>query len=261
MGQFLRDQKVTNVTIDEATLDRLNDVFLARVATHNAGVPEGPKHVVHFYVIRFDQKGYRFVDFADVKKHFRDAGDVERVIYTMDSGENRQTQSLSGGHFELRLDAKDANSCWLTVTADNKDWVEATFSEVADILAGQRNWSRYVRTQWTGLLIQVVGVAIGFLLSLWAALKISPRLTIDNAFVIAFFFALLIYSNIWSYINAQIVKVIDFSFPNVRFKRAGKDALHLATQTLVGGLIITFTAFLLDKLFSLVGSAISSFVK
>jgi hypothetical protein len=49
MGQFLRDQRVKNVTIDEPALIRLNEAFLARVLAHNATVPEaetpscGPK--------------------------------------------------------------------------------------------------------------------------------------------------------------------------------------------------------------------------
>ena len=265
MGQFLRDLRVTNVTIDEATLHRLNQVFLARAAVHNASVPEGEPHdhrrVVCFYVIRFDDKGYRFVNFADVVRCFREAGIVQRVIYTMDTGQSRASQLLFGTYFDLRLDAMDANNCSLTVTADNQDWVEATFIAITDVLAGQRSISKYVRTPWTGLAVQLLGVAIGFLLSLWAAVKIAPLLAIDNAFVITFFFALLIYSNIWGYVNAQLTKLIDFSFSNVRFKRPGRDMVHAATQYVVGGLVIVLLAYLLDKLFTLVGFALRSLFK
>ena len=260
MGQFLRDLRIRNVTVDEAALTRINEVYLARVAAHNEGIPEGPERVVFHYVIRFDEKGYRFVNINDVLKCFRDAGTVERVIYSMDSGKNRQTSGLFGTNLELRLD-RDPNTCWLNVSADNKDWVDTTFTGIAEILTAHKSWSRYVRTQWTGLLIQILGVAIGFLISLWAALKISPMLTLENAFVITFFFALLIYSNVWAYINGQISRLIDFCFPNVRFKRPRKDFVYMAVQTLVGGLLIGLTAFLLDKLFDLVGATLSSFFR
>lgn len=261
MGQFLRDQRIRNLKIDGTALDRLNDLFLARVQAHNANVSDPAKRVVYFYVIRFDEKGYRFTDFAEVKKHYQEADYVERVIFTMDTAENRSTSGLFGTSLELRIDAKDQNSCWLTVSADNKDWVDATYSGINDILLRQKSFSGYIRNQWIGLLVQVVGIVIGFLISLWAAAQIAPSLKLENAFVVAFFFSLLIYSNIWGYINAQIVRLLDFAFPNIGFKRTGKDALHWFVQAMVGGLIVTLAAFVLDRLFGLAGKVLSSFVK
>jgi hypothetical protein len=232
MGQFLRDQLVKNVSIDEATLDRLKDAFEARVALLNVGVLEdAPGRAVLFYIIRFDEKGYRFVDFDDVKKCFREARHVKRLVFTVDSALHRNSGAIFGTHCDLRIDAKDEKACWLTVTADSKDWVDVTVVNITEVLADQKTLSGLVRTPWSGLIIQLAGVLVGFVLSLWAALKVAPFLNIDNAFVVTLFFALLIYSNVWGYTNAQITKVVDFSFPNVRFKRAGKDWLHLAVQT------------------------------
>ena len=136
-----------------------------------------------------------------------------------------------------------------------------TFVNISEVLDDRKTWSGLVRTPWTGLLIQLAGVLVGFVLSLWAALKIAPFLSLDNAFVVTFFFAFLIFSNVWGYINGQIVRVVEFSFPNVRFKRVGRDWKHLAVQTVVGGLAITFAAFLIDRMFSLIGSVIASFIK
>lgn len=261
MGQFLRDQKVKNVGIDESTLDRLNDAFAARVALHNVGLQANDSAIaVLFYIIRFDEKGYRFVTFDDVKKCFREARDVERIVFTVDSGLNRSAGPILGTNCDLRLD-KDPNACWLTVTGDSKDWVDVTFVNITEVLGGQKTWSRLIRTPWTGLLIQLAGVLIGFVLSLWAAQKIAPLLNIDNAFVVVLFFSLLIYSNVWAYINTQIARVVDFSFPNVRFRRVGKDWVHLAVQSVVGGLAITFGAFVIDKMFTLVGTVVASFIK
>jgi hypothetical protein len=262
MGQFLRDQRLKNVGIDENTLDRLKDSFESRVALHNIGKqPNDPAIAILFYIIRFDEKGYRFVNFDDVKKCFREARDVERIVFTVDSGLNRSSGPIFGTHCDMRFDAKDPNACWLSVTADNKDWVDVTFVNITEVLDGQKTWSRLVRTPWTALLVQLAGVLVGFVLSLWAAQKIAPFLSIDNAFVVVLFFSLLIYSNVWGYINTQIGRVVDFSFPNVRFKRTGKDWVHLAVQSAVGGLAITFGAFLIDKMFTLVGTMVASFIK
>ena len=160
MGQFLRDQRLRNLNIDEAALDKLNIVFVARVAAKNAPLlPPQPPHnspsgaqaaagvqtpqppqagqgvlvaqpqpagqvagfgaqpaqaqvtqVLHkiafpYYVLRFDDKGYRFTNFADVKQNYSEANEVERVIFVVDSGENRQSGGMSGTQLELRLDA------------------------------------------------------------------------------------------------------------------------------------------------------------
>jgi hypothetical protein len=93
MGQFLRDQKLANVTLDEAALNRLNGIFLARVATHNAFVPQEQSHSlgISFYVVRFDDRGYRFINFNDVLKDYSEAGTVERDIFTMEAPEYRQS--------------------------------------------------------------------------------------------------------------------------------------------------------------------------
>ncbi len=262
MAQFLRDQQLTNITIAEADLDRLNDLFLARVTVHNQGIPAGnPALAIPFYVIRFDNKGYRFIDFADVRRCFREARAIERVVFTIDSTENRRSQSLTGIQFELRLDAKDLKGNYLVVTADSKDWVDATFSAFSEILSGQRSMSRYVRTQWTGLLVQILGVATGFVFSLWAAFKIAPKLSFEQSFVVTFFFALLIYSNVWGYINAQIWRLIDFAFPNVRFQRDDKDFWYRAVQTLVGTALLGIGGLILDRLLGWVGSVLGSLMK
>ncbi len=256
MGQFLRDQRIKNVSIDLAALRQLNDIFVARWQAHNGSVPEGPARAVPSYVIRFDEKGYRFVNFDDVVKCFLEARHVERVIYTIDSGLHRQSSGLLGVNCELRMDAKDQNLCWLTVTADNKDWVDTTFAAFSEALAGQHNWNGLVRTAWTGLLVQLLGVVIGFVFGIWAAVKVSPRLAIDNAFAITLVFALLIYSNIWGYVNAQITRAIDLALPNLRFKRPDKDLMYFLIQAVVVGLIVSLVLYVLNVLFGFIGSVL-----
>jgi len=57
MGQFLRDQRLHNLKIDEAALDQLNNVFVARAAAGNAAAANAPEQIVPYYVLRFDEAG------------------------------------------------------------------------------------------------------------------------------------------------------------------------------------------------------------
>jgi hypothetical protein len=240
MGQFLRDQVVANITLNLDELEKFNERFIERTrAWNNSTEAEAAnKKCVVFYVIRFDGKGYRYSNFDDVKRDYSTAKSVERVIFTADSIENRGSQGFSGTMMSLCLDVVDANACRLTVTADHQDWASATFGDLSDILNGCRNWSGFVRTQWTGFFIQLFGLVVGFLLSVWAAANISPLLKLDNPFGVAFFLALLLYSNVWGYVNSQILRLINHTFPNIRFRRAQKDAVHWIVQGLIGAVLV-----------------------
>lgn len=315
MGQFLRDQRLRNLNIDEAALDKLNTVFVGRVAAKNVPLlpPQPPRNAPQgaqaaagaqtaqppqaqgvpaaqpqaagqvagvgaqagqaqfaqvlskiafpYYVLRFDDKGYRFTNFAEVKQNYSEAREVERVIFVVDSGENRQSGGMSGTQLELRLDAKDPNMCYLTVTADDKRWVEDTFAALMQVLSDQQNRSGWVRTQWTGAAIQLIGVCVGFLFSLWAAVIISPNLSIDNAFAVSLIFALLIFGNVWGYLNAQIARLVDLAFPNVRFKRKEKEGFRWLLRGVFIGLAVAFSLYVMNQLLTFVGSVLGSFLK
>lgn len=310
MGQFLRDQRLQNLNVDEAALDNLSTVVTSRVAARNAQLAQaagvnliqaaqpgqaaqnpvaaapqvgsaaqpGPAaqggggsqanlaHLLHkiavaSYVIRFDDKGYRFTDIADVKQHYARATEVERVIFMVDSNEYRQSGGLLGTQLELRLDAKDANACYLTVTSDDKQWVDDTFAALVDVLGRLRNLSGLVRTQWTGAAIQLLGVCVGFLFSVWAALIVAPNLSIDNAFAVSLIFALLIYSIVWGYLNAQIARQIDMAFPNLRFKRKDKEGFRWLIRGVFIGLSVAFGLYVLKQLLTLAASVLSTLLK
>jgi len=290
MGQFLRDQLLRNVTIDEAALEGLEAVFRSRLTARNqqlflaaqaaatqgapAAAPQAAAQsaaapaqappaaqaaiaaqpppqlppaqsrklmsqvVFWHYIIRFDGKGYRFTDFADVKKHFTEARKVERVVFTMDSRENRETNGLAGTSFELWFDAVDSNHCRLNVSSDDRAWTDETFAAVMDVVSRHRNSSGYVRTQWTLAAVQVLGVSAGFAVSVWAASVIAPQLSVENAFAVALIFAFLVFSNVWGYLNAQFWRLIDAAFPNIRFKQKDKDDLNWLAKAVLGGLTV-----------------------
>jgi hypothetical protein len=300
MGQFLRDQRLRSLNLDEAALDKLNDVLVARVAAWNAALnanagaanPPAPpigqpaaqaalaiqaQQAAHaaqaaqvarqraflYYIIRFDDKGYRFVDFADVKKHYSTANMVERIIFVVESLEHRQSSGMFGTQAELRLDGKDANLCHLQVQADDKGWVDATFAAIADTLGQQRNWSGWARTPWTAAAIQLFGIVVVFIVAVAAAAIMAPHLAVENAFAVSLVFTLLILSNVWTYALGQIARVIDLAFPNLRFERKDKDE-HWLVRLLrwaVLSIVAAFALFIGRNLLDFAGSILSAFWK
>jgi uncharacterized membrane protein HdeD (DUF308 family) len=263
MAHFLRDQQIANVSITEENLIQLSALFSDRLGTLNASLNEADladKRAFLTYIIRFDNKGYRVFSIDDLLKYFRLAKSVERVLLTVETAESLRSNRVIGTVLELRLDEKDPSASFLTVTSDDKDWVDASFAAVQEGLAKYKNRNRWVRSAWTAFAVQLVGVSLGFLLSLWAAAKIAPQLAIENAFVFAFLFVLLIFSNTWTYLNQLLLRLLNTAFPNIKFLRRDKERLHWLLQAIVGGIVgaaVLYAigqaaAFLLDLLANLV---------
>ena len=196
MAHFLRDQHVTNRSVNEDNLRQISAVFQSREGVINADVPENDdtgKRAFLTYIIRFDNKGYRVFSLEDLLRYFHQAKDVERVIFTVETEESSRSGRQLPTFLELRLDERDPNSCSLTVTSNDGDWVDSSFSAVQDVLVECKNKNGWVRTAWTQFGVQIIGVTLGFVLSLWAAVTISPKLAVENSFVISFLFVLLIF--------------------------------------------------------------------
>jgi hypothetical protein len=264
MAHFLRDKIVSNLTITEDSINQIDATFFNRIAAINSTVSEDDtsgKKAFLTYIIRFDGKGFRVFTLDELLFYFHQATEVERIIFTIETGESLRSSRQFGTFMELRLDAKDPNLCMLTVTSDNSDWVESSFSAVQDTLAKYKNKNGYMRTPWTPLVVQVLGVVVMFFLSLWAAVKISPRVAIENGFVFSFLFALLIFSNIWTYLNPIILSSITGIFPNIEFFRPRKDHLHWLIKAIVGGSSLGIVLYILSWLFSFVGEFLKGFVR
>lgn len=263
MAHFLRDQQITNVSITEDNLTQLSSLFAERASTLNAllaGEDVADKRAFLTYIIRFDNKGYRVFSIDDLLKYFRQAKAIERILLTIETAESLRSNRAIGTLMELRLDEKDPNSSFLTVTSDDRDWVDASFAAVQETLIKYRNRNRWVRTAWTTFGVQLVGVTLGFILSLWVAAKIAPKLVIEHAFVFAFLFVLLIFSNTWTYLNQLVLRLLNIAFPNIKFFRRDKERLHWLLQAIVGGIvgaavlyaIVQAAGFLLELLATLV---------
>jgi len=264
MAHFLRDQHVTNLSVDEDILRQISAVCESRERAINTDVPttdDTGKRAFLTYIIRFDNKGYRVFSLADLVRYFHQANEVERVIFTVETGESLRSGRHLGTFLELRLDEKDPNTCSLTVTSNDGDWVDSSFSAVQDVLVKCKNKNGWVRTAWTQLAVQIIGVTLAFTLSLWAAVKLSPKLALENSFVISFLFVLLIFSNTWTYLNQNIISFINALFPNLKFYRPRKDRMHWLMQAIIAGIVLALILYILSWAFSYVGDILGSLVK
>ena len=263
MAHFFRDEHVTNLTLSEENLKQISVVFASREKTINATVLKDDntgKRAYFTYIIRFDNKGYRVFSLEELLRYFHQAKEIERIIFTLETGECLRSIRQVGTYMELRLDERDPNSCYLAVTSDDGDWVDSSFSAVQDVLLRCKNKNKWARTDWTTFGVQITGVTLGFVLSLWAAIKISPKLAIENSFIISFLFVLLIFSNTWTYLNQKILSLIKFYFPNLKFYRPSKDRIHWLMQALIGGVAVAITFYILNLVFTYIGDILGDLI-
>ena len=258
MAHFLRDQHVRNLWVEADTFDELSRALAAAAGTmpvtnDQNGQPQQP-HLT--YIIRFDNKGYRVFSLTDLLSHFRIARYVERVILTLESSEALRTNRAIGSYAEIRLDHKEEKNCYVSVSSDNGQWVDATYGAIHDILAKQKTFNGLFRGAWMQLIAQLVGVAAGFAISVWGASTIAPYLQVENAFLIAFLLALLIFSNLWTYLNRQLVTGMWRLFPNLDFRRPSKWKYLWLGQTIVGSIVVAVVFYLLNIAFTYIGKVL-----
>lgn len=245
MAHFLRDQHVHDISLNEQALTQISNVFSERHSHLLEELKSQGKTAFFAYIIRFDNKGYRVFSLDELLRYFNQAGTVERVIFTIESDAATLSNRVAGAYLELCLDAQDANRCSLVSSSDTKDWAEVSFSAVHEVLAKHQTKHWIARNRWIGLLVQLFGVALNFVVSLWLAFKVAPNLKIENGFVIAFLFILLLFGNIWGYLNQALLGVIAKLFPNIEFIRPRKAHLHWLLQAIVGSATFAVVVFAL----------------
>lgn len=264
MAKFLRDEFIYDVSLTEDTLIQLSESFAARGAplleiANNSG--EDKKQPFLTFVLRFDNKGYKFFSIDDLLHHFRRAEKIERVIITLETDESISSNRMLGDYLELRLDRHNNDNSFVQVSSDRQDWVDASFSSVSEVLGRCSNKHGWARSTWSTLIIQLLGVVSGFGISLWAASKLSESLEIDNAFIITFLFVLLLFSNAWGYANQALLRFVHSVYPIIHFYRPDKDRKNWLLQGVIAGVAATCTAYLLGGLLGYVGDFINELVK
>lgn len=252
MSQFLRDAALKNLKLtEEERLQKINELIfeIAKEINQNLTDAAGDKkYLLPSYIIRFDDKGFKLYEFEKVIKYFKEANKVERIIFILESLESIQSNRLSGKSLELWLDVLNPDKCNLTVQANEGDWVDATFCRMKELLDKYKSKNFLVRNSWTPFVVQMLGVVMSFVFSLWGAIVISPKLTIENAFTISFIMAFLIFSNAWTYFYPRILSIIDYYWPNVSFKE--RKGIHWLLKGLLITLLASFSLFVVSKVFS-----------
>ncbi|MCF9448072.1 hypothetical protein [Vibrio parahaemolyticus] len=265
MGTFLRDQHIKNVSVNEELMQQIDDFLSDRGRSTNEvleekGAVEDDCLLLN-YVIRFDNRGYKLSNFSDVKKYYSQASKVERIVYTLDSNRAVFSNKQQGTSIELRLDSNDPNNTYLQISSDDGDLVDSVFCGLLEIIKKYQNHNGKIRNAWTQLLIQILGVGLGFVASLLITLKVYPFVKIENAFVITFLFTFLIFSNAWGYINQQLLNLVNRLFPNIRFIRAGRYRWTWVWQSLVGGLIVAFALLIINGILDWVINILRAYVQ
>jgi hypothetical protein len=261
MAFYIRDQHVQNLSFDVEGLTQINTVFTERFTRLQAELASADKNSFFTYVIRFDNKGYRVFDLNELLRYFNQANKVERVIFTIESSDALSSNRSTGAYLELCLDAQDPARCFLVSSSDTKDWAEASFAAVHDVLVKHNTRNGIARSPWTNLLVQLMGVVIGFLVSLWLAFKVTPYVKLENGFTISFLFILLVFLNIWGHLNQLLLSQFSRLFPNIKFIRPQKAQLHWVLKAIVGSAAFAIVVYLMGLVLSFLSEVLAEFVK
>lgn len=260
MAFFLRDQQIKNIFLDADALKEINSVFAERYRQLLDDLKSSGKSVFFTYIIRFDNKGYRVFSIDELLMYFNQARDVARIIYTVESADSLSSSRITGAFLELCLDTKEPARCVLQSTSDTKDWAEASFAAVHEVINKCKTRNGVARSPWANLAVQLFGVVIGFIISLWLAFKVSPNIKVENSFALSFFFIFVIFSNVWTYLNQTLLGLIAKLFPNIEFIRPKKSRINWLMQAVVGSAAFAVVIYALGLASSFLTKFIVGFI-
>lgn len=241
MGTYLRDTFISDVRIDEAAIKSL-----AKKITACQGPPQQGAAMELMFIIRFDGKGYRVGNTDDLISHFREARVVERLIITSEDGAAKQSNRANGTAVDLRFDKHNPQNSSLTVTADDKNWVETEFPAIQDILNRYKTKNGWARTTRAAFGVQLFGVVLLFSIGIWIARAVSPYLKVDDAFVVSLLFLLLIFSNVWTYVYPRLLNGLNTAFPSIDFYRPHDGFMKKAFGAIIIAACAAFAIYILQ---------------
>lgn len=266
MARFLRDEQISNLTIDSAAIRQLVEVLSHRGEAMPEFVPpeereEGQAVDVYlYYTIRFDEKGNRAEREDELLRYFEQATDVERLIFELKSGESLRTNLLVGSYLDLRLDKNEGANRFLTVSSDDEDWVNASFTAVKEVLSRHKNRNSWIRNPWIVFMNQIISLFLGFAVALWAASGLAPNLTIENAFLISFLMVLLVFSNMWAPISQKLAGLALKVYPPIKFYRPKQDKFNWLYQAVVTAVVGAAVLYFLGMIITYVGEILGGFI-
>lgn len=266
MSQYLRDEFLKSLSVSESALIKIDDDILEIANQVNKNLDMNStddnvrkKILIHSYIIRFDNKGFRLFGFDRVLKHFQDAHRVERFIFILESLESIKSNRIFGKSMELWLDAREANNCKLVVQDDDMNWVDSVFCKLKERLNKYKNRNFVIQNRWVRFIVQLSGVIVGFIVSLWVSIKISPKLAIDNSLAFTFVIAFLLFSNVWTLLYEDILRCLSYFWPNISFKERG--GLHWLIKAVISSAFVGISLFIINRLFLYVSQIIKSILK
>ncbi|WP_218619062.1 hypothetical protein, partial [Pseudomonas aeruginosa] len=205
-------------------------------------------------VVRFDNRGYKAYGTDDVMAYWQQAFKIERTVFSIDSVASLNSNKAVGSYAELKLDVEEGN-CWLTVSSDDREWLDGTFNSIEQYLSSCKNKNSLVRTPWTPLITYVTGQALILVFSLWLAVKISPRLAVDNPVLVGFIILFFLYLPIWQVLHGQLIRYVGLAFPHIKFHKQSRT-LHWFGQAIVGAVVLAGLGQAGSWLLSLLGELI-----
>ncbi|WP_304305924.1 hypothetical protein [Pseudacidovorax intermedius] len=235
MAHFLRDQYVKSVTLTEDAIREIHQIFCDKTSKNTGELP-GEAKVISM-VIRFDGRGFKLYKIDDLLNYWRTASKIERIVFSVDSLNSLHSNRTNGSYLELKLDHSDDSQSYFVSSSDDKDWAEASFTAVSECLAKYRSNHKFVRTPWTAFLIQLFGIVVVCIVSLWQSVKLAPNLNFENPVFVGFLVLFFFYLAIFGFASQALLKAINSWFPNVEFFRA-KRTLHWFPQIFVGAIAI-----------------------
>lgn len=266
MSQYLRDESLKNLSLSESALTKINDDFqdMENQINKNLDMKSTDENIrkkisLLSYIIRFDNKGFKLFSFDKALKHFQDAHHVERFIFVLESVESIRTNRLAGKSIELWLDAGGASAIKLTVQDDDISWVDSVFCRIRERLNKYRNKNFIIQNRWIPFVVQLLGVIAGFIISLWAAIKISPKLAIENSIAFTFVIAFLLFSNIWTLLYEGILRCLNYFWPSISFKEKGN--LHWLIKALISSAFVGIFLFIINRIFLYLSNIMKVIIK
>jgi hypothetical protein len=160
---------------------------------------------------------------------------------------------------ELWFDAKETNNCKLVVQDDDMNWVDSVFCKLKERLNKYKSFNFIIQNRWVSFIVQLLGVIVGFIVSLWAAIKISPKLAIDNSLAFTFVIAFLLFSNIWTLLYEGILKCLNYFWPNISFKEKGR--FHWLIKAIISSAFVGFFFFIINRLLLYISQIMKSILK
>lgn len=260
MGRYLRDQMICNIELDLEAIDSICEIVRDRAEEWNSSLTNEQrdgKEISVCYLIRFDGKGFIVFELEELKKYYEQATNVERIVI---NAYNVVLQRQSPAFLELSLDARNDAACSITASSDDRDWMEASFSNLNEALQKYRTNNGLVRTGWTPFVVQIFGVFIGFLCAIWAASEVYKFIKFESPFAVALLFFILLFSNVWTYVYPRLLSFIFYVFPNVAFIQRKRASVHWFYQTIIGTSVFAIVVFCLTKIWSAVSKYVAGFV-